>query len=130
MFMSVATNALSNYAFAAQAPQNSGKLRVIVIFAFAASAGWFFLSEYVGSLKEIIQYYSQGYPGEKGEAYEKAVDSVGKSGASLKLSLLLILSSAASVISLSWPFVESMMETVHEIVDAAIRMWQNILWYL
>jgi hypothetical protein len=97
--------ALANYAFADATPHNAGKLRAIVLFAFLASAGWFVLSEYVGQLKETVRYNSQGFAGDVADGYRQAIDGVAKSGAALKLFILLAVAIICSVFSLAWPFI-------------------------
>lgn len=101
MFMSVATTAVSNFALVAETPSNLAKLIKCGLLAFCAAAGWFLMSEYVGSLKKRVELNQRGFSGDDGDTYTRAVNAVAKTAA-LKLYILLLFSTACSVL---WPFV-------------------------
>jgi hypothetical protein len=99
--MSVATTALSNFALAADTPSNIGKLMKSAALAFLAAAGWFLLSEFVGSIKERVRKNQEGLEGTDSQTYQVAVGILAKISA-LKLYMLLFGTIACSLL---WPFV-------------------------
>jgi hypothetical protein len=101
MFMSVATTALSNFALVADTPSNLGKLIKSAALAFMAAAGWFLMSEFVGSIKDRIRKNQEGLEGSEAETYQKAAGIVAKVSAA-KLYALLLSTVACSVL---WPFI-------------------------
>jgi hypothetical protein len=101
LFMAVATGALSDFALAATAPTNLGKLVKVALVSFGAAVGWFTTGEYVTAIRAKVYENQGGVAGPRDEAYRKAIAIVAKDSQVKVYALILV----AIACSLAWPFV-------------------------
>lgn len=98
IFISVATTALSNVAFAATPPENQCELMWAAALAFVGGASWFALGEFLQSLRARAIKNQAGIPGDEDDRFSTAVAVVAKSNATTVYGLLAV----AILFSLLW----------------------------